>query len=140
MSRGTDGRGIMSKSKTADNPWDKARRTLLKKFYSSTNRMEKLDRGVNYFVLQLEKLGARTIASCEGHPFGFYIYFEASYDVVLKINQAGFFQIQVDSQNRWILCLERCENGDDQGASWNERKKRQTLRWAATNWSSRFEQ
>lgn len=63
--------GIRSTIK--EHPWDRARHRLLKRRNVLSQKLQSLDRGVNYFVLQLERMGIRTEWSCEGHPAGFYI-------------------------------------------------------------------
>ena len=64
-----------------------------------------LDRGVNFFILILEELGAVTHWSCDGHgnPDYFYIVFEAPYKLALKIQSAGFFDVQIERHNVWSL-------------------------------------
>lgn len=123
-----------------NNPWDEAGRKVLRRVNPSTGKLENLDRGVNYFIIALEALGARTLYSCEGHPFGFYISFEGSYELAIQVQKAGFFQVEVEERNCWSLRLGRNETGLDRGASWNERKKRQVLRRVATSWKSMLEQ
>jgi hypothetical protein len=90
---------------------------------------EKLDPGVNFFVLTLEKLGLTTHFSCEGHPDGFYIAFTASYKTALKISQAGFFSIEIGRKNYWMLRVHM---------EHSERSRIDCLRWAAEAWAKRF--
>lgn len=68
---------------------------------------EPLDRGVNYFVLMLEQLGAETHYSCEGHPNNFYVLFAAGYDVALAIANCGYFTVEVEGDYLWSLRLNR---------------------------------
>lgn len=85
---------MSSSDKYKNHPWDKARSFKLKRRYVIQNNEEvELDPGVNYFILQLEKLGATTIASCEGHEkdlylYGsncFYIWFKCSLSIASKL-------------------------------------------------------
>ncbi len=64
---------------------------------------EKLDPGVNYFVLMLDQMGLPTSYSCEGHPDGFYITFHGPYQAALDIHAVGFFSVQVESEEYWSL-------------------------------------
>lgn len=57
---------------------------------------EKLDPGVNYFVLMLDQMELPTAYSCEGHPGGFYVTFSGSYEQALAIKQAGFFAVEIE--------------------------------------------
>lgn len=88
---------------------------------------EKLDPGVNYFVLMLDQLGLETRYSCEGHPAGFYITFVAPYSEALEIEKRGFFTVEIEGKNYWSL---RWYGGDGEPT----RGKTDALRWAANTW------
>lgn len=93
-----------------------------------------LEPGVKFFVLMLEKLGAVTEWSCEGHPTGFYIVFSAPLDVAKRIHRCGFFGIELEGgttngQTRWSI---RAHNVRE------EQERRMVLRWAAETWAKSF--
>lgn len=111
-------------------PWDRARARRLYRIPGypwPTDQPQKLDPGVNYFVLALEQAGATTQFSCEGHPTGFYIAFAASYDLAKRIASAGFLTIEIRGDG-WRAAF------STEGLWKNERHKRRTLRWAAGAW------
>lgn|SRR5581483_4447915 len=62
----------MSKSTTSPNPWDAARKIKVLRC-APGYPLADLEPGVKFFVLMLERLGAQTLYSCEGHPRGFYV-------------------------------------------------------------------
>jgi hypothetical protein len=62
-----------------------------------------LEPGVNFFVLMLEQLGAITEFSCEGHPTNFYVVFSAAPDIAYAIRRCGFFNVEVEGENRWSI-------------------------------------
>lgn len=109
--------------------WDRARKRLLKR-KSPDGELVSLERGVNYFVESLERLGARTLYSCEGHPDGFYILFEAAYPVALLLQSAGFFSVEIEGVNRWSIRKRY------QAASVRDHYR--TLRWASKAWEKRI--
>jgi hypothetical protein len=117
-------------------PWDAARKEKVVR-YDYREEGEILDRGVNFFVLTLEQIGARPRYSCEGHRNGFYIAFRAPYRLARRIAGVGFFSVEVvkagpywKGEGWWTL---RRRKG------WkSEREKRQTLRWAAEAWQKEF--
>ncbi len=116
----------------ADKPWDEARKLKVMRHDYKDNEI--IDPGVNFFVLTLEHLGATPKYSCEGHPGGFYILFEASYDLAMRIEEPGFFTVALASRNHgrdwWTLGASR---------EWEtEREKCQVLRWAAAAWQRAF--
>lgn len=88
---------------------------------------EKLDPGVNYFVLMLNQMGLDTAFSCEGHPSGFYVTFYGPYQAALEIHSAGFFTVEVERKNYWSL---RRSMDAHQPAIENV----DALRWAAEAW------
>lgn len=72
---------------------------------------EELDRGVNFFVLMLEQLGATTEYSCEGHPYEnepgqFYIVFNAPLKLARAIQACGYFRVEIERLGRWSLRTE----------------------------------
>jgi len=118
-----------------NHPWDRAKATVLVRTNGAWGDQEKVDPGVNFFVLALEALGATPKFSCEGHPTGFYVTFEASYELAREIEAAGFFTVEISRNNGWVIRkgnTERIETG------YTERDKEQTLRWATEAWISRF--
>lgn len=92
--------------------WEKAKKiTLIKSSPCGTYTQEKLDKGVNYFILALEKLGCNTYYSCEGHfsknkyvP-DFYIVFDAPKSIILCLKQMllGIFTLEKESEDEWSL-------------------------------------
>ena len=109
-------------------PWDKARKLVLHRQSPCGIYTDPLERGVNYFVLMLEQLGATTEYSCEGHkhcPNNFYVVFNAPLCVAVKIMSCGFFIVELEGDNRWSL---RTRNIED------DKTRRQVLRWAAAQW------
>lgn len=91
--------------------WQQARQFVLQRT-NIFGEKEKLERGVNFFVLMLEKLGAITEFSCEGHPTGFYIVFYAPIEVAQKLVYCGFFSVELEGRfnalvqskiHRWSL-------------------------------------
>ncbi len=71
------------------NPWDAARSIPVVRGGSD------LEPGVKYFVLMLEKLGAVTHYSCEGHPRGFYIVFDAPHELAKRIERCGYLEVAI---------------------------------------------
>lgn len=92
---------------------------------------EKLDPGVNYFVLMLDQIGLPTHYSCEGHPGGFYITFNASYEQALAIKQVGYVSVEIEGEDYWSI-----RNHIDYTGS--PRQKVDAMRWAAKAWESKF--
>lgn len=93
---------------------------------------EKLDAGVAYFVLMLEKLGAHTHFSCEGHPGGFYIVFTASYGLAKRIHDCGYFAVEIE-QNQdyyWSLRIHYPQK--------SAKEHDETLGWASEAWQHAF--
>jgi hypothetical protein len=115
---------------TRSHPWDQARTQRLYRMpgYPWPTKKQKLDRGVNYFVLALEQAGATPRFSCEGHPLGFYVTFHADYALAQKIASAGFLDIAISRSGGWRASF------PTEGAWKNEREKRRTLRWTAETW------
>jgi hypothetical protein len=95
--------------RTADHPWDRAARLrLTRASLPIPEAQEPIDAGVNYFVLQLERLGARTFFSCEGHPYGFYVVFACDEQLARRIHSLGYFAVELErgpGSNRYSLRL-----------------------------------
>lgn len=116
-------------------PWDVARRTILERIDSMQRRRPvvcKLERGVNYFVLELEKMGAVTRYSCEGHPTGFYITFTCPYRVAVAIEAMGYFRVEVEGPRYFSIRLPSV-------GSATEYDKRHTLRLASIAWANKVQ-
>jgi hypothetical protein len=80
----------MRKKKEPNTPWDLAQQhTLIRCSPCKGDAPYVLELGVNYFVLKLESLGAKTHWSCEGHPSGFYMVFSAPFALATKIAYAS---------------------------------------------------
>lgn len=77
----------------------------------------------------LEQLGAVTRFSCEGHPNGFYIVFDAPMALAVKLRACGFFAVELEDRNRWSLRINR---------EIDETTRKRILRWAAEAWEKRF--
>lgn len=92
---------------------------------------EKLDPGVNFFILMLDQMGLATYFSCEGHPNGFYIAFSAPYGQALALSDAGYFTVEIEREDYWIL-----RNSINYTGS--PREKFDAMRWAAEAWEKRF--
>lgn len=118
----------------SQHPWDIAATVPLFRSNHSFD-LEELDRGVNFFVLALEALGATPQFSCEGHPRGFYIAFEAEYALALRIQNAGFFSVEVEGERYWSIRKMRTEQ---YAGKYSEEDKARTLRWAADAWLETF--
>lgn len=98
-----------------------------------------LEPGVNFFVLALEKAGAVTDWSCEGHPKGFYVIFGAPLELARRINNIGFFRVSMaktlSRPEGWQIDIEGTEKGlaNDYGEFTNS-ERIDTLRMAAEYW------
>ena len=113
--------------------WNDAKKVVVRRVDLFGQQCE-LERGVNFFVLMLEKLGAVTEWSCEGHPSGFYIVFNAPLAVAQKIHSCGFFTVELEGgiterNPRWSIRASRVDT---------ERERRMVLRWAADSWFKTF--
>lgn len=73
----------------------------------------------------LEQLGATTLFSCEGHPNGFYVLFDAALPLAVKLKRCGYFTVELEGRNRWSL---RINNEID------ETTRKRILRLAAASW------
>lgn len=94
---------------------------------------EKLDPGANFFVLMFDQMGLPTQFSCEGHPGGFYVTFNATYEQALEIKRAGFFSVEIEGEGYWSIRRHGDPWEPDQ-----ERARVDALRWAAKAWENRF--
>lgn len=92
--------------------------------------VERIDPGVNFFVLLLEQLGAVPFFSCEGHPNGFYVLFESAQKLAERIHACGFFTVELEGHNRWSIRMRAVEDARD---------RRKVLRWAADAWEKNLE-
>lgn len=115
------------------NPWDACRKLTLRRsdpFEIYPNSV--LDSGVNFFVLMLEQLGARTEFSCEGHPdfepSEFYVVFNAPVALSLRIRHCGFFRVELEGDDRWSIRCLFCDLNH----------KLNVLRFAAIAWEREF--
>lgn len=90
---------------------------------------EKLDPGVNYFVLMLDQMELPTFYSCEGHPEGFYVIFAAPYEAALEIQRAGFFTVEIEGEDHWSI---------RKHMQVDEPQHVDSLRWAAEAWEKRL--
>lgn len=116
--------------------WDTAKKKKLTRNDSISGREITLEPGVNFFVEALERAGAKVRFTCEGHPTGFSIVFDAKYSLALAIIQSGYFDISMMRQrNRWHLHL----NGNENGArcvhgKFNHHDRNRILRAACKSW------
>lgn len=123
------------KSRFADHPWDVAASRTLERRSTPLCKLQNIDPGVNFFVLALEALGAVPKFSCEGHPTGFYVLFEAPYELALDIRKAGFFSVEVEGPGSWTI---RKTSAELAGGPHTEKEKASLLRAAADAWLHHF--
>lgn len=109
--------------------WDAACKLVLSRTSPCGIYCGQIDPGVNYFVLMLEQLGARTHYSCEGHPNSFYVMFEAPMRLAEKIRACGYFVVELEGHNKWSIRI----NGQIE-----ERIRKDVLRNAADSWEARL--
>ena len=86
--------GDVVPKRLVDHPWDRAaavemRRTDLFGFVCP------IEPGARFFVLALERLGARTTVSCEGHPEGFFVNFTGSHELAEQLSGIDPLTIEV---------------------------------------------
>jgi hypothetical protein len=112
-------------------PWDRAAASVLTRTNGLTGTQEALDPGVNFFVLALEALGATPRFSCEGHPMGFYVAFEAPYELALEIHDAGYFSVEIWRRDLWTM---RKVNDEIVTKPYTNNSKVKILRSAAEGW------
>jgi hypothetical protein len=115
--------------KTKKNIWDFAAKLPVARTSPCGLYSGELEGGVKFFVLMLEQLGAATLYSCEGHPDEhdeghFYVSFKAPLKLARKINNCGFFRVEMERNNGWSI---RAAFNSEQG-------KKTHLRWAADSW------
>jgi len=77
--------------------WKQAKQLRLERSSPCGTYTGIIDPGVNYFVLQLEKLGAVTHYSCEGHPNGFYVSFLSPITTALMVKYCGYFAVEIEN-------------------------------------------
>lgn len=123
------------KSRFADHPWDVAASRTLERRSTPLCKLQNIDPGVNFFVLALEALGAVPKFSCEGHPTGFYVLFEAPYELALDIRNAGYFSVEVEGPGSWSI---RKTCAEFLGSLHTEKEKASLLRAAAEAWLHHF--
>jgi hypothetical protein len=109
--------------------WRQAAKLKLLRVSPLTGQLEELERGVNFFVLMLEKLGGKTQFSCEGHPNGFYVLFTGSYKLAQRIKACGFFTVEIEGANRWSIRM---------NYPVIETQHHRVLTWAAESWNRSF--
>lgn len=111
------------------NAWDRActltvERTSPCGFYAGP-----IDRGVNYFVLMLEQLGAIPHYSCEGHPSSFYVLFEAPLNLAEQIVECGYFSVELEAASTWSIRTRQFET---------DAERIMFLRYAAEAWEKKL--
>lgn len=127
--------------KKPSNPWDDAKKRKLIRRDTLSGEVIVLERGVNFFVEALERLGAITFFSCEGHPCGFYIAFSCDEKVARRVSAAGFFNVELGGvRGGWVLRLSSNEYHtlSETGSRMNEREKCGILRMVANAWTRAF--
>lgn len=122
--------------KKRKHPWLRAATTTITRVSPLTQQPQPLDRGSNFFVLALEALGANTRFCCEGHPTGFYVAFDAPYELVTRIKSAGFFRVEVEAPNYWTIRLHEVTAGT--GELYAEKDRKRVLKWATEAWLKKF--
>lgn len=102
-----------ARKQSMETPWDFARKMDVVTEY--VGEKVKLDKGVNYFVLMLEQIGAKPQFSCEGHHKGqgFYIVFISSYELACCVKANGFFAIEIEGTNRFSIRLNNVDSRKD---------------------------
>lgn len=114
--------------------WEKAKKlTLIRSSPCGIYSQEILDKGVNYFILALEKLGCKTHYSCEGHfsknkyTPELYIVFDSPRSIILCIRQMvlGICKLEKESDTEWSLRI----------AFDNAKDKKEKLTYLADQWN-----
>jgi hypothetical protein len=96
--------------------------------------MSTLDKGVNYFILALEKLGCKTMYSCEGHFSKkhyipqLYISFSSKKTQVVRLKNMlyNIAKLEHDGKNQLVLRIDFKNNKDKKqkltrlAKQWNE--------------------
>ena len=126
-----------------NSPWEKERKKKPLVRESAFGEIETLDRGVRFFVLALEALGARTLFSCEGHPDGFYAYFRCPYRLATEIAKTGF-KVEVEEKGRFKISLDGNADGyfsirdlgrkKSSAKKWTRKVKELALQAISINW------
>ena len=106
--------------------WDLAGSIPISRACPMKGQSGPLKPGVKYFVLQLDRLGATTAFSCEGHPDGFYVTYYATERVARKIASCGGFLTEINAHPGWRLSLRRDVSAD--------KHRVEALRSAAAAW------
>ena len=109
--------------------WDEACKLVLERSSPCGIYAGPLEPGVNYFVLMLEQLGAKTHYSCEGHPNNFYVLFEAPLRIAEKIAECGYFSVELEGKKLWSIRTRILESNEE---------RIQLLRWAAQAWEDKL--
>lgn len=103
-----------------------------------------VDPGVKFFVLLLEKLGAETLFSCEGHPFGFYVMFRRgnmTQETLTKLVDVSFGRASIElwPEDRFRFSINALELAIlAAGHEWTERFKNIVLERLATKLVRKF--
>ena len=123
----------MSTKSSSLTPWDRWRKRRIVVTDTLTGKPVAIDRGVNLFVLALSNAGAQTRFSCEGHPTGFYVLFEAPLELALRIRWAGFFSVELEGHGprhpSWSIRTREFPSIPQTALA-----KCRRLRWAADAW------
>lgn len=134
---GRDGIGG-AKKRRKENPWKAAQQPLLLRRDDHAGTEVSLEPGVNFFVLMLERLGATTRFSCEGHPDGFYVMFDSTPELVRSITRAGFFTVEVgEGADDYTMRISE-HLFERYVGTWDEAARKELLRLAAIRWVERF--
>ena len=114
-----------------EHPWDRAASVTLTRHNAASSIYSgvPIDRGVNYFLLQIERLGGSTTFSCEGHPAGFYLIFSCNAALAEMIAGLGFMSVQIAGQGQYRLEISTVRTEGD---------RVRVLRWAAQAWEKAF--
>jgi len=120
-------------------PYDLARQSILFRNDTINSDTIAIESGVNFFMLALEKLGAKVLFTCEGHPTGFNIVFEADYDTTHELSLCGYFTYQLmANKNRWSMNLRGIEAGITfEKGSFSTDERDRVLRNASRAWAEK---
>lgn len=118
-------------------PWDEAcKRTVIRENLPVFPAAD-LEPGVKFFVLMLEKLGCKTLFSCEGHPAGFYILFECTDLSLVRRMADGEFDVEVD-RREYTYRLSLAHYQLAAGRAWSISARDKVLKRIARNWCEKF--
>ena len=123
----------MSTKSSSLTPWDRWRKRRIVVTDPLTGKPVAIDRGVNFFVQALSNAGAQTRFSCEGHPTGFYVLFEAPLELAMKIRSAGFFSVELEGKGPWHPSWS-IQTHEYPSIPKTAMAKCRRLRWAADAW------